>query len=434
MYFPDLILKKRNGNCLSKEEIEFFISGYIAGEIPDYQVSSLLMAIWFSKMNKQETADLTFAMRDSGDVIDLSGVVGLKADKHSTGGVADTTTLIVAPMVAACGLKVAKISGRGLGHTGGTLDKLESIPGFSSEIEMDRFHKIVSEHGVSIIGQTSKLVPADKMLYALRDVTGTVDNISLIAASIMSKKLASGSDVIVLDVKTGNGAFMKDAREARELAEAMVAIGKMAEKNIMALVTDMNQPLGNAIGNSIEVQEAIAVLQGESEGDLKEVSITLGIKMLITAGVAKDDTDALIMLNQVLSSGKALNKLEKMIAAQGGDPKVCQDTSRLPRADQIVSVKATQKGYISEIITHQLGLSAMLLGAGRTKKTDTIDPGVGILMKRRIGDFVSQGDLLARFFVNDTKNLDQAIQRFQKAFVIEKNRPKMNPLIYDTIG
>ncbi len=433
MHFLDLILKKKDGKCLSKREIEFFISGYVNGDIPDYQVSSLLMAIWFSKMNEEETAHLTFAMRDSGDVIDLSRINGIKVDKHSTGGVADTTTLITTPLVAACGLKVAKMSGRGLGHTGGTIDKLESIPGFSTAIDIKQFEKIVEDCGISIIGQTNKLVPADKMLYALRDITGTVDNTSLIAASIMSKKLASGSDVIVLDVKTGNGAFMQHIKDAKALATSMVSIGKMAKKSITALITDMNQPLGNAIGNALEVQEAIEILQGKSQGDLKDVSLALAAKILVAGGAVKDNTSALHELNLVLSSGKALKKLEQMIVSQGGDPRVCQNTKLLPNADQIVSIKAKRKGYINQIITNQIGFSALLLGAGRVKKSDTIDPGVGIWMKTRLGGFVDKNDIIAQFYVNDTKNLDQAIDRFENALVIQDNLPDKNPLIYDTI-
>lgn len=434
MHFTDLILKKRNGSRLSGKEIEYFISGYVKGSIPDYQVSSLLMAIWFSKMDDQETVDLTFAMRDSGDVVDLSKIDGIKADKHSTGGVADTTTLIAAPMVAACGMKVAKLSGRGLGHTGGTLDKLESIPGFSTTMAMDQFKQIVSKCGLSIIGQTDKLVPADKLLYALRNVTGTIDNISLIAASIMSKKLASGSDVIVLDVKTGNGAFMQKLEDAVALARLMVAIGKSAKKKITALVTDMNQPLGNAIGNALEVREAIEILQGDCHGNLKAVSLSIAAKMLIAGGLAKDDDAALNRLNQALNSGKALEKLEQMILAQGGNPGVCQDTSLLPGARQIIPVKAWKKGFIAKTGTEQIGLCAQLLGAGRVKKTDTIDPGVGIWMKARLGDHVEKNDILAEFHVNDTKNLEQALSRFQDAILIGKNPVNKNVLIHDTIS
>lgn len=434
MHFLDLIFKKRSGLALSRKEIAYFISGYVKGDIPDYQVSALLMAIWFSKMDAQETADLTFAMRDSGEVMDLSGIPGVKADKHSTGGVADTTTLIVAPMVAACGLKVAKMSGRGLGHTGGTLDKLESIPGFSTAIGMEQFKQIVSQGGMSIIGQTSELVPADKMLYALRDVTGTIDNTSLIAASIMSKKLASGSDVIVLDVKTGTGAFMQSIEAARELAQSMVAIGRSAKKKIMALVTDMNQPLGNAIGNALEVQEAIEILQGNHHGDLRQVSMALAARMLLAGGMAEDEKKALTRLNQALASGAALEKLAGMIKAQGGNQRVCQDTALLPRAEQIVPVRARKKGYIGKMITDQMGVAALLLGAGRVKKTDGIDPAVGIWMKTRLGDFVDKGDLVAQFHVNDTKNLDQAVLKFHNALIIDKDPPERAQLIHDTIG
>lgn len=434
MHFLDLILKKRNSKRLSGKEIDFFISGYVNGEIPDYQVSALLMAIWFSQMDPRETADLTFAMRDSGDVVDLTGIPGVKVDKHSTGGVADTTTLIIAPMVAACGLKVAKMSGRGLGHTGGTLDKLEAIPGFSTTIGMERFKRIVSGCGLSVIGQTHKLVPADRMLYALRDVTGTIDNTSLIAASIMSKKLASGSDVIVLDVKIGNGAFMQTIEDARDLAELMVAIGKSAGKKVMALVTDMNQPLGHAVGNALEVKEAIRILQGKCHGALKDAALALAAKMLIAGGRAADDQMAVNMLKQALASGKALELLARMIEAQGGNPAVCQDVSLLPQAGQVIRVKAKKRGYVCKVITNEIGIAALLLGAGRLQKTDSIDPGVGIRMKTRLGDYVGKGETIAHFYVNDRKNLDQAILRFENALLIEKVPPKKNPLIYETIS
>jgi len=434
MHFLELILKKRNGSRLSKKEIEFFISEYVKNKIPDYQVSAFLMAIWFSKMDVKETCDLTFAMRDSGDVIDLSAIPGTKVDKHSTGGVADTTTLITAPLVAACGLKVAKISGRGLGHTGGTIDKLESIPGLSTSISMEAFIKIVSKCGVSIIGQTQKLVPADKLLYALRDVTGTIDNTSLIASSIISKKLASGADAIVLDVKTGNGAFLERREDAVALAQLMVRIGKMARKNIMALVTDMNQPLGNAIGNALEVREAIEILQGKHDGDLKAVSMALAVKMLIAGGAASNDNEAYGKIKEVFDSGLALNKLEQMIEAQGGSPEVCQDTARLPKAEQTHSVKADKKGYLRKIATDQVGYSALLLGAGRIQKTDAIDPAVGIWMKARRGEFVEKGSIVAEFHVNDKKNLDHAIQKFQNALVIEKEPPPKISLIHETVG
>jgi len=433
MHFLDLILKKRNANSLSKDEIYYFISNYVQGNIPDYQVSALLMAIWFSKMDERETADLTFAMRDSGETIDLSDIKGIVADKHSTGGVADTTTLIMAPVVAACGLKVAKMSGRGLGHTGGTIDKLESIPGFSTSIEMNRFKKIIADCGMSIIGQTGELVPADKMLYALRDVTGTIDNNSLIAASIMSKKLALGSDTIVLDVKTGNGAFMKDKADADQLATAMVKIGKMAGKHITALVTDMNQPLGNAVGNALEVKEAIEILQGSHDGDLKDVSMGLAAQMLVVSGLAENMDSAKKRVTKALKSGKALGHLSKMIEAQGGDSRVCQDTGFLPQAAQFLSITAPAEGYIKEIATNEIGTAALLLGAGRAQKSDTIDPSVGIWMKKRRGDYVKQEEEVAVFHVNDTKNLEQAKLRFQNSLTLSSEPLKKNPLIYNTL-
>ncbi len=433
MHFLDLILKKRSGSSLTTDEIRFFIKSYVNGQIPDYQVSAFLMAIWFVGMDARETADLTFAMRDSGDVIDLSHFSGPIADKHSTGGVADTTTLITAPIVAACGVKIAKMSGRGLGHTGGTLDKLDSIPGFQTSISMERFKEIVSSCNLSVIGQTTSLVPADKLLYALRDVTGTVDNISLIASSIMSKKLASGADTIVLDVKAGNGSFLKDQVEAEKVAEAMVGIGKTAGKNIKALVTDMNQPLGNAIGNSIEVVEAIEILKGHHAGDLKTVSVALATNIIYAAGIVSDLEEAETQALSALESGKALNHLVSMIEAQGGNPEVCTDTTLLPTADKLIKVQAPASGYIAEITTDQLGMSALLLGAGRSKKSDTIDPAVGIWMKKRLGEYVEKGDDLAVFHVNDDKNLLQAQKRFIDGIIISAAQPEKKPLIYKTL-
>ncbi len=433
MHFLDIILKKRNAEILTKEEIGFFVSSYVKGEIPDYQVSALLMAIWFSKMNEQETADLTFAMRDSGAIIDLSDIEGIKVDKHSTGGVADTTTLIIAPIVAACGLKVAKMSGRGLGHTGGTIDKLESIPGLTTAIGMNRFKEIVAACGMSIIAQTSDLVPADKLLYGLRDVTGTVDNLSLIAASIMSKKLASGSDFIVLDVKSGNGAFMKSCKEAEELAVAMVRIGKMAGKKAMAVVTDMNQPLGNAVGNALEVREAIGILQGSYTSDLCDVSIHLATQLLAATELPKDEHDASQMVKAALDSGRALEQLAQMIDAQGGDPRVCENPRSLAESAKKITVTSPVKGYLTEIATAEIGMAAMLLGAGRAHIDDTIDPSVGLWMKKRCGDFTDKGDELAVFYVTDTKNLEQAKQRFISALVFNSEPPGKRDLIYKTI-
>lgn len=433
MHITDIILKKRSDKALSKEEIDFFISGYVGGLIPDYQASALLMAIWFNGMNAQETTDLTLSMVASGDTIDLSAINGIKVDKHSTGGVADTTTLIAAPLVAACGGKVAKMSGRGLGHTGGTLDKLESIPGLSIEQPMNIFEELVNRIGLSVIGQTGNLVPADKMLYALRDVTVTVDNMSLIAASIMSKKIASGADAIVLDVKTGSGAFMKTVEDSLELAKAMVEIGKLAGRSTVALVTDMNQPLGNAVGNALEVREAVEILRGDHPGDLKDVAFALSAWMLRLSKLADSETEAMDMLNEALESGKALEALASMIKAQGGDPSVCADTSRLPQAGRLLSVTADQGGWLSEMDNTEIGVSAMLLGAGRQTKSDVIDPAVGLWMKKRLGDKVKAGDELAVFYVNNEKNLDEALSRFKNAFKISSGEPEKLPLIYKVV-
>ena len=433
MRIIDLIHKKKRGEALSTDEIKFFIEGYVSEDIPDYQVSALLMAICFKGMDKRETTDLTLAMVDSGDRVDLSAIEGLKVDKHSTGGVADTTTLIVGPLVAASGGKVAKMSGRGLGHTGGTLDKLESIPGLSISQSMEDFARIVNTCGVSVIGQTGNLVPADKKLYALRDVTGTVDNIALIAGSVMSKKLASGSDRIVLDVKTGSGAFMTRVEDARELARMMVDIGTLAGKETHAFVTDMNQPLGNAVGNALEVQEAIEILSGKHEGDLKELSIRLASRMLLLGGIFTDEKSAEAMIREVISDGSALKRLAMMIEMQGGNPGVTEDISLLPRAGKILEIRAEGSGYITSMNNYGLGMSALLLGAGRTKKTDIIDPAVGFWMKKRLGEPVADGDLLAEFHVNPGRDYSEALELFHKSIDIGPKPPGKKPLIYDII-
>ncbi|MBN2049532.1 MAG: pyrimidine-nucleoside phosphorylase [Spirochaetales bacterium] len=434
MHIVDIILKKRNGGELSAEEIDFFIKGYVSGELPDYQIAALLMAVWFRGMNTRETTDLTLAMTRSGDLVDLSAIHGIKVDKHSTGGVADTTTLVLAPLVAACGGRVAKMSGRGLGHTGGTLDKLESIPGFSVDQPMERFREIVNRVGLSVIGQTANLVPADKMLYSLRDVTGTVDNLSLIAGSIMSKKLAAGSDAIVLDVKTGSGAFMRERKDAEALARAMVDIGNGAGKKTVALVTDMNQPLGNAVGNALEVREALEILKGEHPGDLKEVALALASWMLILSGLAADETEARQALEEALSSGEGLKRFRALVEAQGGDGRVVDNPAGiLPKARRVIPVKASADGYVSSMENAEIGMSALLLGAGRQSKTDVIDPAVGIWMKRRLGDRVKPGDVLAEFHVNDEKNLQEAMQRFTTAVKITPKTPEKNPLIYRVV-
>ncbi len=433
MRIVDLILKKKRGEVLSREEIKFFIDGYVSGDIPDYQVSALLMAVYFRGMDKQETTDLTLAMVDSGDKVDLSSIKGIKVDKHSTGGVADTATLIVGPLVAASGGLVAKMSGRGLGHTGGTLDKLESIPGMNISQTMKRFAEIVNTCGVSVIGQTGNLVPADKKLYALRDVTGTVDNVSLIAGSVMSKKLASGSDKIVLDVKTGSGAFMKDVESASELAKMMVDIGTLAGKETIALVTDMNQPLGNAVGNALEVKEAIEILAGDHDGDLKSVSIALASKMLVLGDIFINERDAEARINEVINNGEALKRFGQMIEMQGGNPEVVNDTSLLPSSDSILEIRSDREGYIQAMNTENMGMVALLLGAGRTKKRDVVDSAVGYWMKKRIGDFVNKGDVLADFYVNDRKNLDESVELFKKSIEIGNNSEKKIKLIYNTV-
>jgi len=429
MLTAELIRKKRDKSVLSAEEIRFLINGYVSGDVPDYQMAALLMAVWFNGMNAQETYELTMAMMHSGDLIDLSSIPGIKVDKHSTGGVADTTTLVALPLVAACGGKVAKMSGRGLGHTGGTLDKLESIPGFSVNQPMERFVEIVREHGFSVIGQTGDLVPADKLLYALRDVTATIDNISLIASSIMSKKLAAGSDAIILDVKTGSGAFMKNEEDAVALARAMVSIGKRAGKKVSAVVSDMSQPLGEAIGNALEVREAVEILQGHHrEGDLARVSLILAARMLAASGLGTVD-EAERKLQEALSSGMGLESLKKMISAQGGDPAVCDDTSRLPGAARRYSIEATASGYVSAMETDRIGIAALLLGAGRRTKEDRIDPAVGIWMKKRLGDSVEEGEPLADFYVNDEANLEEAVSEFQRALRIEEQKPEPPELV-----
>lgn len=434
MHITEVIQKKRDGGALLAEEIKFFIEGYSREQIPDYQASALLMAIWFRGMDSRETTDLTLAMAESGDQIDLSAIEGVKVDKHSTGGVADTTTLVAVPLAAACGVKVAKMSGRGLGHTGGTLDKLEAIPGVSVNVSMKDFFRQVSAIGLAVIGQTADLVPADKKLYALRDVTATIDNMSLIAASIMSKKLAAGSDAIVLDVKTGSGAFMQQTAAAVELAQTMVRIGNMAGRETCALVTDMNQPLGYGIGNAIEVEEAIDILTGKSGGDLKTVSLRLAARMLILADRAESEGQALTLLEGALASGKGLEKLKAMIEWQGGNPRVCDDTGLLPKAAEKIPVKARESGFVQGMDNAAIGISALLLGAGRLKKTDVIDPAVGLWMRKRLGEAVKKGEILAELHVNDRKNLDEAVNRITAAVHIGEEEIPPPELVYEYIG
>lgn len=416
MRMYDIIMKKRGGGTLSKEEINFMIEGYTRGDIPDYQVSALMMAIYFQGMNEEETLNLTMAMRDSGEHLDLSAIPGIKVDKHSTGGVGDKTSLALTPMVAACGIPVAKMSGRGLGHTGGTIDKLESFPGFTTAISTDTFIKNVNEIGIAIMGQTAELAPADKKLYALRDVTATVDNLSLIASSIMSKKLAAGADAIVLDVKTGSGAFMKQEEDAFSLAREMVAIGKGAGKTTIGVVTDMDQPLGLAVGNALEVKEAIDTLKGQGPADFLELCLTLGTYMLLAGKKAATKEEARDKLIKVIENGSALQKLADFVAAQGGDPKAVFDSSLLPKADMIREVPATEDGYISHIACDEVGICSLLLGGGRETKESVIDLSVGILLKKKKGDYVKKGEPIAVLHANDEEKLKNAMDRLEKAY------------------
>ncbi|MFW5686785.1 MAG: pyrimidine-nucleoside phosphorylase [Halanaerobium sp.] len=429
----DIIYKKREGQKLNKEELEFMITGYVEGEIPDYQMSAWSMAVYFQGMDAEETANLTMLMAESGDMIDLSSIKGIKVDKHSTGGVGDTTTLILAPLVASAGIPVAKMSGRGLGHTGGTIDKLESIPSFNTSLTREKFFDNVNQHGAAVVGQTGNLTPADKKLYALRDVTATVESIPLIASSIMSKKLAGGADAIVLDVKTGNGAFMKDFDQAKKLAEAMVAIGKEVGRDTAAYITDMNQPLGCAVGNALEVKEAIKTLKGKGPEDLTELCIELGSGMLQLAGKVKDRAEGKEILKENLKNGKALDKFAEMITAQGGNATVVEDLSLLTTADNKLEVKAEKAGYVSQIKALDVGLSAMILGAGRENKDSQIDLAVGLELKKKTADQVRKGDTLAVLYYNDNKNLKEAEQKLLDAFTITEKKKDKNKLIYEII-
>lgn len=395
MQMTDLIVKKRDGGKLSAEEIDFMVQNYTRGVIPDYQMSAMCMAILFVGMDSEEILNLTLSMMHSGDTLDLSPIAGVKGDKHSTGGVGDKTSLILCSMVAACGMKIAKMSGRGLGHTGGTIDKLESFPGFSTALTDEQFFENVNRLGIAIIGQTADLDPADKKLYALRDVTGTVQSIPLIASSIMSKKLAAGADVIVLDVKCGSGAFMKNIEQARELARTMVAIGKGAGRRCAACITDMDQPLGRAVGNALEVKEAISVLKGETKGDLLELCLTLGSCMLTAAGIAPDDGAARTMLQQSIDDGAALAKLGDLIEGQGGSRADVVDTRRLPAAPVVYPVPCPVSGYVRHIEADEVGLAAMHLGGGRVTKDSVIDLSVGIILSKKVGEQVQAGETLA---------------------------------------
>jgi len=427
----DLIMKKRDGGVLTKEEIDFIISSYTKDYIPDYQMSALAMAIYFRGMTPEETAHLTMAMAYSGDVMDLSAIKGIKVDKHSTGGVADTTTLVLAPMVAACGAPVAKMSGRGLGHTGGTIDKLESIPGMRVELSEEEFIDNVNKYGIAIIGQTKNLTPADKKLYALRDVTATVDSIPLIASSVMSKKIAAGADGIVLDVKVGRGAFMKDLESAKALAKLMVDIGNSVGRKTVAHVTNMDYPLGLAIGNAFEIIEAVQVLKGHGSKDLLEVCMLLGSDMLQIAGVAKDDTEARAKLKEVLDSGKALQKFKEFIKAQDGDERVVDDFSLLPQAKYVRPWIADRDVYIKDLMALDLGLVAMKLGAGRERKEDKIDLAVGIMLGGKVGDIVRKGEPIATIYANDENKLEWALNEIKKYILLSDEPVERPTLIFE---
>ncbi len=434
MRIYDLIEKKRDGHVLSNEEIDYVIKGYTDGSIPDYQMSALLMAIYFRGMNEEETLHLTMAMRDSGDVLDLSEIKGVKVDKHSTGGVGDKTTLVVGPMVAACGVPVAKMSGRGLGHTGGTIDKLESFPGYRVSIPENVFISNVNEIKIAVAGQTANLAPADKKIYALRDVTATVDNISLIASSIMSKKLASGADAIVLDVKTGSGAFMKEEKDAILLAQEMVNIGNGAGKNTIAVITDMDQPLGHAVGNALEVREAIDTLKGEGPDDLLELSYVLGSYMLKAAGVADDLEEAREKLENSVKNGNALKKLAELVKAQGGDETYVYNTDKLVKSSIIMDVNSEVSGYVEKIETEDIGRVSLVLGGGRENKDSVIDLSVGVVLHKKVGDKVEKGDAIATLYANDLDKLSVAKDILVNAYSITVTPAKSKPLIKWIVG
>ena len=418
MRMIDIIEKKRDGKSLTKEEIEFFVNGYTHEEVPDYQASSLAMAIFFQDMNDEERAALTMSMVNSGEKIDLSDINGIKVDKHSTGGVGDTTTLVLAPLVAAVGVPVAKMSGRGLGHTGGTIDKLESVKGFNVEISEKDFIKLVNDNQVAVIGQSGNLTPADKKLYALRDVTGTVNSIPLIASSIMSKKIAAGADAIVLDVKTGSGAFMKTLDDAEALAHAMVRIGNNVGRNTMSIISDMSQPLGNAIGNALELKEAIATLKGNGPKDLTELVLTLGSQMVVLAEQATSLDEARQMLIDAIKTGKALNKFKTFLSNQGGDDSIVDSPEKLPSAKYQVEFKAKKDGYITEIIANEIGVASMMLGAGRQTKEDVIDLGVGIVLNKKVGEHVEKGENILTIHTN-TKEIDDILYKLDNSITIE---------------
>ena len=429
----DIIDRKKNGEELTKSEIEYFVGGFTRGEIPDYQASALLMAIWFCGMNDRELADLTLSMAHSGDMINLDAVDGFTVDKHSTGGVGDKTTLIVAPAVAACGGKVAKMSGRGLGFTGGTIDKLESIPGFNTSVGEKEFIDNVNKIGLCIAGQTGEIAPADKKIYALRDVTATVDSIPLIASSIMSKKLAAGSKGIVLDVKCGSGAFMKTYEDAKLLAEKMTAIGQRAGRKTVALITNMDIPLGRAVGNALEVKEAVKILKNEQKDELYEVSVALAAHMLSLVN-SKDIYECEKMVRLAIENGSALEKLKEAVDAQGGDISYIDDTSKFIDASVCIEYKAEKSGYINKIDAQKIGRASVLLGAGREKKDDVIDFGAGIYLCKKTGDEVREGDTVARLYTNKNEYANSALAVIKEAFDYSQKKPYIGKTVLGTVG
>ena len=439
----DIIMKKRDGNALTEEEIQYMVTGFTDGSIPDYQMSAFLMAVYFQGMDHEETTNLTMAMADSGDRLDLSGIHGIKVDKHSTGGVGDKTSLIVGPILASLGVPVAKMSGRGLGHTGGTIDKLEGIKGFCTSIPEEDFIRQVNEVGLAIVGQTANLAPADKKIYALRDVTATVDNVSLIAASIMSKKLAAGADAIVLDVKVGTGAFMKTIEDARLLAKTMVAIGTMAGKDTTAVITDMNEPLGNAVGNILEVQEAVECLHGQGEARLMEVSKTLACYMLLAAKKAATKAAAEDLIEDAIASGKALQKMKEFVSAQGGDISCIDHFDHFDKASLMVEVSGAdlmqyhgQTGdgvYLAACDNQEIGMTSLILGGGRQTKDSVIDLTVGIRLGKHLGDLIEKDDCVAVLYGNDEGKLTAAKKRFMGAYTLSEHRPDSNPVVYEVI-
>ena len=434
MRMYDLILKKRQGNTLTKEEIQWMIREYTDGKIPDYQMSAMMMAVCFQGLDKEETYELTMAMAQSGEMLDLSGIEGVKVDKHSTGGVGDKTSLALTPIVASLGIPVAKMSGRGLGHTGGTIDKLESIPGFSTQLTDEQFEEQVNSIGVSIMGQTKDLAPADKLLYALRDVTATVDQISLIASSIMSKKLAAGADAILLDVKTGSGAFMKEESEAVKLAQEMVDIGKSAGRKMTAVITNMDEPLGMAVGNILEVKEAIDTLKGNGPKDFTELVETLASHMLILGGIAEKFDEALSMVRGAVRDGKALDKFKQFVSAQGGDTRYIDHPELFEQAHIIEQIRSEQDGFVERINAQEIGICSLILGGGRETKDSQIDPAVGLVFSKKVADPVKKGDLLATIYGNDEEKVKQAVKHFKENFHIAKDQPEKPQMIKQVLS